>query len=173
MLVLTRKLNQQISLGDNIKVTVLQIGKGCIRLGVEAPRGVKILRTELQEWDQPASASRALPSIRSIQSESEEPLKTVSFTNSQSLTEEAFSMLEIDVESFAAELLEAEQSENELGLTQGANRLSAQLPASEKASGIHCEETIDGVVYQTRRSAPLSRFVRSTVRETDIAYSLF
>ena len=49
MLVLTRKLNQAITLGDNIKVTVLSIEGDRISLGIEAPLEVRIFRSELIE----------------------------------------------------------------------------------------------------------------------------
>ena len=47
MLVLTRKLNEEIVIGDNIKVTVLQVKGNSVRLGIEAPRDVRIVRGEL------------------------------------------------------------------------------------------------------------------------------
>jgi carbon storage regulator len=50
MLVLSRKTNEVICIGPNIYVTVLAIEGGRVRLGVDAPRDVPILRAELQEW---------------------------------------------------------------------------------------------------------------------------
>ena len=47
MLVLSRKLNQEIIIGDGIKVRVLKIKGNTIRLGIDAPREVKIVRGEL------------------------------------------------------------------------------------------------------------------------------
>jgi carbon storage regulator len=47
MLVLTRKLNESIILDGNIRVMVVEIRKNQVRLGIEAPRDVKILRDEL------------------------------------------------------------------------------------------------------------------------------
>ncbi len=47
MLVLTRKLQEQIHIGDNIVLTVLRIKGNTVRVGVEAPRDVRILRGEL------------------------------------------------------------------------------------------------------------------------------
>ena len=47
MLVLCRKMQQQIQIGENIVVTVLQIKGQTVRLGIEAPRDVHVLRTEL------------------------------------------------------------------------------------------------------------------------------
>jgi len=51
MLVLSRKVNQSIIIGDNIKIQVLKISGNTIRLGVEAPNDVKILRGELAPYD--------------------------------------------------------------------------------------------------------------------------
>ena len=50
MLVLSRKKNEEICIGDNIKVTVLKVQGKTIRIGIEAPENVRILRGELTEW---------------------------------------------------------------------------------------------------------------------------
>ncbi len=47
MLVLTRKVNESIIISGNIKVTVVKIDGGKIRLGIEAPPDVEVLRSEL------------------------------------------------------------------------------------------------------------------------------
>lgn len=47
MLVLSRKLGEKIYIGDNICITVVDIDRGKIRLGIEAPREVPIYRQEL------------------------------------------------------------------------------------------------------------------------------
>lgn len=47
MLVLSRKLGEKIFIGENICITVVDIDRGKIRLGIEAPRDVKIFREEL------------------------------------------------------------------------------------------------------------------------------
>jgi carbon storage regulator len=49
MLVLSRKLNETIIIGDNIRVTLLGIDGDKIKLGVDAPRDVKVFREELLE----------------------------------------------------------------------------------------------------------------------------
>jgi carbon storage regulator len=49
MLVLTRKPGERIVLGDSIHVTVISLERGRVRLGVEAPPEVCILRQELQK----------------------------------------------------------------------------------------------------------------------------
>jgi len=47
MLVLSRKLGEKIYIGDQICITVVDIDRGKIRLGIEAPRDVAIYRQEL------------------------------------------------------------------------------------------------------------------------------
>ena len=47
MLVLTRKLGEKIQIGEDICITVVDIDRGKIRLGIEAPREVPIFRQEL------------------------------------------------------------------------------------------------------------------------------
>ena len=47
MLVLTRKLDESIRISDNIKITVLRIKGNTVRIGIEAPRDVRVIRTEL------------------------------------------------------------------------------------------------------------------------------
>lgn len=47
MLVLSRKLNETIQIGDDIELKVLEIKGDTVRLGIEAPRATEILRGEL------------------------------------------------------------------------------------------------------------------------------
>ncbi len=49
MLVLSRKLGESILIGDNIVVKVVGIDNGLIKLGIDAPRDVTIVRNELIE----------------------------------------------------------------------------------------------------------------------------
>jgi carbon storage regulator CsrA len=49
MLVLTRKSKQQIQIGPHITVTILQIKGQAVRVGIEAPREICVLRTEIAE----------------------------------------------------------------------------------------------------------------------------
>ena len=52
MLILTRRSNKTIKIGNDIKVTVLEIKGNQVRIGVEAPGGVVILREELQTQEE-------------------------------------------------------------------------------------------------------------------------
>jgi carbon storage regulator len=47
MLVLTRKLMEKLFIGDDICVTVVRLEGGQVRLGIEAPREVSVVRAEL------------------------------------------------------------------------------------------------------------------------------
>jgi len=47
MLVLTRKVDESITVGTNITVTVLEIRGGQVRLGIDAPRQMPVHRTEV------------------------------------------------------------------------------------------------------------------------------
>src|SRR5947208_14682973 len=47
MLVLTRKLQQQIKIGDQITVTILKLKGNTVRVGIQAPREVRVVRGEL------------------------------------------------------------------------------------------------------------------------------
>ena len=49
MLVLSRKLNETILIGDNIRVTLLGVDGDKIKVGVDAPRDIKVFREELIE----------------------------------------------------------------------------------------------------------------------------
>jgi carbon storage regulator len=47
MLVLTRKTNQSIMIGDDVEVSVLAVSRDKIRLGITAPRDVPVFRKEV------------------------------------------------------------------------------------------------------------------------------
>ena len=47
MLVFTRRIGEQIQIGDQITVTLTRVDDGQVRLGIEAPDGVSIVRNEL------------------------------------------------------------------------------------------------------------------------------
>jgi carbon storage regulator len=47
MLVLTRKLNQEIIIGDDIRITVVAIGSDQVKLGITAPRSIPVHRSEI------------------------------------------------------------------------------------------------------------------------------
>jgi carbon storage regulator CsrA len=55
MLVLTRKYQEKIRIGDNITITVLRTKGKAVRLGIEAPANVPVIRGELKFEDSEAA----------------------------------------------------------------------------------------------------------------------
>ncbi len=49
MLVLTRKLGESIWVGDNVEIHVLECHSGGVKLGIDAPKDVLILRSEIRD----------------------------------------------------------------------------------------------------------------------------
>lgn len=52
MLVITRKLDESITLGEDIEISVLEITKDRVKIGINAPKEVKVFRTELKTLKQ-------------------------------------------------------------------------------------------------------------------------
>jgi carbon storage regulator len=49
MFVLSRKLNEQIRIGDDIEITVVHLSGNRVKIGIAAPPETKVLRSELTE----------------------------------------------------------------------------------------------------------------------------
>ncbi|MDA8168211.1 MAG: carbon storage regulator CsrA [Nitrospiraceae bacterium] len=49
MLVLTRKSKEAVKIGNDIIITVIEVKRNQVRLGIEAPAGVRVYRKELYE----------------------------------------------------------------------------------------------------------------------------
>jgi len=49
MLILTRKVNESLLVGDDVKLTVLGIKGGQVRIGISAPRDVEVHRQEVYD----------------------------------------------------------------------------------------------------------------------------
>jgi len=49
VLVLTRKVDEKINIGDDVILTVVEIGRTSVKLGIDAPKRVGIFREELYE----------------------------------------------------------------------------------------------------------------------------
>ena len=59
MLVLSRKVGERILIGDKITITVVKIGHGGVRVGVEAPPEMAVVREELaQELERTEARAR-------------------------------------------------------------------------------------------------------------------
>lgn len=52
MLVLSRKVGEQLVIGDNIRVVIHRVAGNRVTIGIEAPNDVRIIRGELQAHDQ-------------------------------------------------------------------------------------------------------------------------
>lgn len=49
MLVLTRKQDQVINIGDSIRIKIVDIGNGVVKIGIDAPKDMPVYRAELYE----------------------------------------------------------------------------------------------------------------------------
>ncbi|MDR2747137.1 MAG: carbon storage regulator CsrA [Treponema sp.] len=47
MLILSRKVNEKIMIGDDISISIIEVRGDQVRLGVDAPRSVKVFRQEV------------------------------------------------------------------------------------------------------------------------------
>ncbi|QDU91494.1 hypothetical protein Pla175_49230 [Pirellulimonas nuda] len=61
MLVLSRKESERIRVGDSIVITVVKLGGDKVRIGIEAPSDVLVLRDELKPFDRPQQIALARP----------------------------------------------------------------------------------------------------------------
>ena len=59
MLVLSRRQSQKIKLGDSIVVTIVRVSGDKVRVGIEAPPDVVVLREELEPFDSAASKTES------------------------------------------------------------------------------------------------------------------
>jgi len=63
MLILTRTQGESIQIGEAVTVTVLGVRGGQVRVGIDAPKQIKVLRTELLD------RARSTPSSESSESD--------------------------------------------------------------------------------------------------------
>jgi carbon storage regulator len=82
MLVLTRKSNQSIMIGDDIEVSVLSIMGEKVRIGIQAPRDIPVFRKEVyleiqQERDGAANSNGSTETLRGEVDEALRKLGTV------------------------------------------------------------------------------------------------
>ena len=63
MLVLSRKAGERILIGDDVAITVVRIGPNSVRIGIEAPKSMNIVREELCDFSstKPDAASKPNP----------------------------------------------------------------------------------------------------------------
>jgi carbon storage regulator len=58
MLVLSRKQSQRIRVGNSIVLTVVRVSGDKVRIGIEAPEGMRVIRDELPRLPQAPDAAR-------------------------------------------------------------------------------------------------------------------
>lgn len=147
MLVLTRKLDEQILIGDNVKITVIKVRNNQVRLGISAPRDVRVLRGELEpketemiidldlEDDQDADASQALLQTTAEMEASYRPEK-------------------------------ARKPATKTRATEASNRVSKMLPTSNEPSRIVDTTETTGTVSSDGSAPSLSLFSGKVNRRT-------
>ena len=72
MLVLTRKLEEQIRIGDDIIISIVRLKGNTVRIGIEAPREIRVVRGELPRHDPIESPSSHHATRDIVVSETEE-----------------------------------------------------------------------------------------------------
>ncbi len=90
MLILTRKLGESVIIGDDVKITVVEVNKQQVKLGVDAPKNIIIHREEvylkIKEENELASASNIIDlSNTSGQVKTEKDFKTEIFAKKENI----------------------------------------------------------------------------------------
>jgi carbon storage regulator len=57
MLVLTRKSDESIKIGENVTITIVDISGGKVKIGVDAPKEIRVIRSEVYETEKLNSAA--------------------------------------------------------------------------------------------------------------------
>jgi carbon storage regulator len=66
MLILSRKIEESIKIGDSITIKVLGIHEGQVKIGIEAPKDVKVFRSELYDLIQTENVQASKSEKRSV-----------------------------------------------------------------------------------------------------------
>lgn len=61
MLVLTRRVGESVVIGDGVVVTVIEVRGDGVRIGIDAPRSVRVHRAEVLEAVMAANAESSVP----------------------------------------------------------------------------------------------------------------
>lgn len=65
MLVLRRKKNESLLIGDDIRITIIECAADGVRVAIDAPKQISILREELSEAEQ-TNKSALAPNVNSV-----------------------------------------------------------------------------------------------------------
>lgn len=68
MLVLSRRVGDSIAIGDDVVVTILEVRSDVVRVGIDAPRSIRVHRAELLEQLESSNKQAASPSPDTVQS---------------------------------------------------------------------------------------------------------
>ena len=65
MLVLSRKVNEKVMIGNDIVITIVKIDRNQVRIGIEAPGNVPVYREEIlpAKWNQEETAAELVVSV--------------------------------------------------------------------------------------------------------------
>jgi len=66
MLILSRKLDESIIIGDSITLKVIAIDKGSVKLGIDAPAHIRVLRSELINAVKDSNTAASTPQDESL-----------------------------------------------------------------------------------------------------------
>ncbi|HOY67950.1 MAG TPA: carbon storage regulator CsrA [Candidatus Ozemobacteraceae bacterium] len=70
MLVLTRKINEKIIIGDEVEIILVDIGKDQVKIGINAPKTVKVHRwevyEEIQKENREAAKIKSLDALKNL-----------------------------------------------------------------------------------------------------------
>ena len=81
MLILTRKVNEKVIIGDEVEITVLRVSRDKVKLGIRAPESIMIQRNELlQSIGQENRRAAVAPSFHSPSSTGSSPSETSRIT---------------------------------------------------------------------------------------------
>lgn len=67
MLVLSRKLNQAIMIGDDVRIVVVSVDRDTVKLGIEAPRTIPVHRSEVYEEIQRTNRAAAGDPVKPVE----------------------------------------------------------------------------------------------------------
>ncbi len=76
MLILSRKIDEKIKIGDNITITLIDVHGDQVKIGVEAPKNVKVFRQEV--FDAIQSENKAAAVENKVSSEEQSAIAAVS-----------------------------------------------------------------------------------------------